>query len=287
MAITVTKLNFTDPNGGQWTISIDSDGVLTVDPGWSGTAPYFPPTVPGLSQSAYDIVKSALRALGVKDPGEDLSAAQGQDGLAALNQMIDAWQIDRLSIFTVNISDFPFIVGNQAYTVGPGGTFAMARPAQIERLSVVLAGSGIELPIRYSLDESEWQSVLMKTVGTTYPWFCYDAGDFPLRTLNFWPIPRQANTCRLYSWAGLTQFADLDTEYQFPPGYAEAIRFNLALRLAPDYTVEPSAMVMKLALEGKARIASKNVEIGKLKCDEFITYATNTGYTGSDIPPVY
>ena len=96
--------------------------MLTVDPGSGGAAPFVPVPYPGLSQSAQDIVKSALRLLGVKDPAEDLSAAEGQDGLAALIQMIDGSQIDRLSIYTVNISDFPFSPGQQDYTVGPNAS---------------------------------------------------------------------------------------------------------------------------------------------------------------------
>ena len=56
----------------------------------------------------------------------------------ALNQMIDAWNADRLAIFTVSSNDFPFILGQQSYTLGSGGDFDMIRPARITGISAIL-----------------------------------------------------------------------------------------------------------------------------------------------------
>lgn len=48
--------------------------------------------------SSSDIVKRALKRLGVLAPGEDVDAADAQDGNAALNAMIASWQNDGVDI---------------------------------------------------------------------------------------------------------------------------------------------------------------------------------------------
>ena len=50
--------------------------------------------------TAGDQINRALRLLGVLAEGETPSAAVSQDGLTALNQMIDSWNTERLSVFS-------------------------------------------------------------------------------------------------------------------------------------------------------------------------------------------
>lgn len=51
----------------------------------------------------------------------------------------------------------------------------------------------------------------------------------------------------LYTPTALTQFADFATQYTFPPGYAKAIRYNLALELAPELGIAVPPEVMRNA----------------------------------------
>lgn len=48
--------------------------------------------------SSGDIVKRALKRIGIVAPGEDVDAADAQDGGAALNAMIASWQNDGVDI---------------------------------------------------------------------------------------------------------------------------------------------------------------------------------------------
>ena len=50
--------------------------------------------------SANDQINRALRLLGVLAEGETPSAAVSQDCLMALNQMIESWNTERLSVFS-------------------------------------------------------------------------------------------------------------------------------------------------------------------------------------------
>ena len=50
--------------------------------------------------SAGDQINGAMRLIGMLAEGETPSAAASQDALSALNQMIDSWNTERLSIFS-------------------------------------------------------------------------------------------------------------------------------------------------------------------------------------------
>jgi len=194
--------------------------------------------------------------------------------------MLDAWSIDRLMIFTVAIQDFPLVAGQQVYTMGTGGNFNTSRPPKIERMSIVLLSNPtnpLELSMLYTTSEAEWQAILLKATQTTFPQMCYDDGANPLRSLSVWPVPREVNNLRIYSWQALSQFADLATSYNFPPGYMEAMRYNLALRLSPEFGGNLPEAVGPLAQQALGRIKSSNVPLVKLKCDDVVAGGSAAG----------
>jgi hypothetical protein len=51
-------------------------------------------------ETAGDIINGSLRLLGVLAEGEVPSAETSQDALRAMNQMIDSWNTERLSVFS-------------------------------------------------------------------------------------------------------------------------------------------------------------------------------------------
>ena len=56
-----------------------------------------------------------------------------------------------------------------------------------------------------------------------------------------------------------------DAVLDWPAGYARAMQYNLALELAPQYTVEPSQLVKDTAQESKRALFPINTEIGRLR----------------------
>lgn len=214
-----------------------------------------------MAQTALDLITTALRTLGLLASGEAPSASEGEDGLETLNEMIDSWNAERQAIYTTSSNDYPLILGKQTYTLGPGGDFDAPRPARIDAMSSILLNdpnNPVEVPIAMFTVE-QWQTeVPVKIVTGNFPQICYDTGDFPLRVLNMWPIPTlEQNSVRIYGWQALAA-QTLFSEVAFPPGYAEAFRYNLAGRLAPEYGVTPSPLVVALAVQGLARVKTMN-----------------------------
>lgn len=220
--------------------------------------------------TALDIITSALRLAGVLAASEHPTDEDANDCLAVLNDMADSWNAERLAIFTTSATDFVLTPGKQSYTLGPGtADFVMTRPAQIDSMSSILTTvptNPVEIPIpMWSVDE--WQTKFpVKNVNSSFPLGCYDDGGFPLRTLNFWPIPQQANSVRVYSWQPLGAAALGDT-VSYPPGYAEAIRYNLAVRLCAEFAEPVSATVQDMAIKSLARIKTMNAPDLTLKSD--------------------
>jgi hypothetical protein len=203
--------------------------------------------------------------------GEETPLAMANESLAVLNDMIDGWNAERQAIFTTRSDDFPYVLGKQSYTLGTGGDFNIPRPARIDAMSTILLNNPanpVEVPMAmYSVED--WQTqVPVKVVNGSIPLICYDDGGFPLRTLNFWPIPtEQPNAVRIYSWQALTQPATLDSVIAFPPGYAEAFRYNLAVRLAAEFTSPLTPTVATIAISSLARLKTMNAPDLSLRSD--------------------
>ena len=220
--------------------------------------------------TAIDLISSSLRLVQVLASGEVPTNPEAQDALAILNQLIDQWNAERLTIFTIARLVFVPSVLKQAYTLGPGGDFNIAlRPPKIQRCTVISLNNPVqpvELPIDY-LTDSQWADIPTKNVPSALPTSVWDDGGFPLRTLSYFPIPNVLVNFGIYAWTQLTQFPDLVTDETFPPGYLKALRYNLALDLAPEYGKSTPPEVAAQAVTSKAIIKSMNVPIIDLKCD--------------------
>jgi len=227
--------------------------------------------------TAQDIINSALRKIGALATGESPTSAESNDALLTLNDLVDEWNNQRLTIYTVPRQVFNFVGGQGTYTMGTGGNFNVPRPARIERVSVISNANPqmpLELPIAY-LTTGEWQETPVKNVPSPLPFRCYDDQGFPLRSLTFWPTPTDSTVqAAIYAWQPLTQFADLVTQYSFPPGYARALKYNLALDLAPEFGVQQiNPVIVSMAQDSLARIKAMNADAATepAYCDPAIT----------------
>jgi hypothetical protein len=71
-------------------------------------------------------------------------------------------------------------------------------------------------------------------------------------------VPTRELQWHFISVEELTQPATLDTQLHFPPGYLRAFRYNLACEIAPEFGVEPSPTVSRLAMTSKRNLKRIN-----------------------------
>ncbi len=229
-----------------------------------------------LSRSATDFIKSSLRLVGALRSGMNLSGGELTDCQQVLNDMLDAFSVERVLIpaetvqsFDQNQKSLALVGGQQAYKIGNvngNEDFPITRPARISRISVFYSASQstpAEVPMEM-YDSLQWQSIANKTTTSLLPQVCFvDESNavFPDMIAYFWPVPTQANPVTLYLWGVLQQFADLTAKFIFPPAYAEMLRYNLAVRLAAEFPCDMTKfpLVKELASSSYGRVTGINV----------------------------
>ena len=199
--------------------------------------------------SCSDQINRALRLLGILAEGETPSAATSQDSLMALNQMIDSWNTERLSVFTTQDQIFTWPAGLITRTLGPTGDFVGNRPILIDDSTYFKSGTvsyGIKI-----INQQQYNGIAVKTVSSTFPQVLFVSMDFPNVTMNIYPRPSQDLEWHIISVLELDRPADLATILAYPPGYLRAFTYALACELAPEFGVEPSPQVQRIAMTSK------------------------------------
>jgi len=207
--------------------------------------------------TAGDQINRALRLLGVLAEGETPSAATSQDALVALNQMIDSWNTERLSVFSTQDQIFTWPVGEIHQTLGPTGDFVGNRPVYFDDATYYKAPNGVSYGIKF-INQQQYDGIAVKTVTSTFPQVIFVNMTYPNVDMYIYPRPTQALEWHFISVEELTQPATLSTELHFPPGYMRAFTYNLAMELAPEFGVEPSPQVQRIAMTSKRNLKRVN-----------------------------
>jgi hypothetical protein len=208
--------------------------------------------------TAGDQINGALRLLGVLAEGETPSAATSQDALFALNQMIDSWGTEKLSTFTTQEQVFSWLPGLISQTLGPSGDFVGDRPVLMDDATYFVdASTGISYGIKI-INQQQYDGIAVKTVTSTFPQVMWINTNYPNIDMHIYPVPTKVLEWHFISAAQLTQPATIATPLYFPPGYMRAFRYNLACEIAPEFGVEPSGTVGRIAMASKRNLKRIN-----------------------------
>jgi hypothetical protein len=208
--------------------------------------------------TAGDQINRALRLLGVLAEGETTSASVSQDSLMALNQMIDSWNTERLSVFCTQDQVFTWPAGEYIRTLGPSGNFVGLRPVLLDDATYYRdPGTNVSYGIKF-INQQQYDGIAVKTVTSTYPQVIFVNMGYPDITMSIYPRPTRDLEWHFVSVQELTQPATLVTNILFPPGYLRAFTYNLAMEIAPEFGVEPSPQVQRIAMTSKRNLKRIN-----------------------------
>lgn len=208
--------------------------------------------------TANDQINAALRLLGVLAEGETPSAAVSQDALAAMNQMIDSWNTERLSVFSTQDQTFIWPVGEITRTLGPTGNFVGQRPVRMDDATYYRDPStNVSFGIKF-INQQQYDGIAVKTVTSTYPQVIFVNETYPDVTMTIYPKPTRPLEWHFISVDPITQPVSLSTDILLPPGYLRAFKYNLACEIAPEFGVEPSATVQRIAMTSKRNLKRIN-----------------------------
>lgn len=230
------------------------------------------------------LMKGALRLINVIAANEEPLAEDMDITLQAFDGLVSSLSADILNIFTFNPQRFLLEGGKQQYTLGPafdsdgnptGADWVTERPMRIEQIKLILYPvityvnnepvitenqQTLFLPIEM-LDDQEYASIRVRALRNQWPTVVYDNGNWPVRTLSFWPIPTQTNGVEIWMWDPLSLYENLDQELNLPQGYERYLRFKLAVEIAPEFGKEVSPAVLKGLEEAEKNVKALNQQL--------------------------
>lgn len=206
-----------------------------------------------------ELITGALRLINVVSTNETPLDDDMQISLDALNAIIDEWSTQRLSIYTIKPYYLQLRGSGKTYSVGPGGDLDVERPMNIEEATTSLTGAlvdgeyisdpdTLDLPLT-QINDAQYASFNMKQMTAMYPSHIYNSGDYPINYVSFWPVPLVDQVATLWLWEPLPDLADLDAELNLPKGFERALRFQLAIEVAPEFGKAIPDSVQRIAIE--------------------------------------
>ena len=194
--------------------------------------------------TALELITGAGRLIGIVRKSEPLTADEAMDGLAALNDMLASWSNDQLIIYSRTREYFTLTGGTSSYTIGSGQTFNATKPTHI--VSAFIREGTTDYPLTIFTEE-EFDLIGEKTTQSNLPRALVYNNGHPYGTITLWNVPDSANQLHLLSEKPLTEISSLSTTIDLPVGTKRAIRYNLAIEMAPEYEAEIPPAVVKIA----------------------------------------
>jgi hypothetical protein len=236
------------------------------------------------------IVTRALLDIGATARGQTIPPDVALEGLDRLNGMIGGWANQTGTIPFIQRQTFTLTGGTKGspanpYTIGIGGDFNVERPLALTGAGLVLfpgLTTEVEIPRAVITDDMFEANQLKNMQNPLFSWVYYNqtyAGN--LGTIVLWPVPQDTTTkIALYWRQQVAGFANLNTQYTFPPGYAEAFEFNLAMKWAPGMgrKLADYQDVVKFAIDSLGWIKTTNTQIFDVPQDPAITHDQRAGY---------
>ena len=211
-----------------------------------------------MATTAGDIITGALRLIGVVAEGESPSPESAADALSAMNQMIESWNTERLSVFSTQDQVFSWPATEIRRTLGPTGDFVGDRPILVDDSSYFKdPTTGVSYGLKL-INQQQYNGIALKTVRSTYPQVMWVNMTYPDIEMYIYPVPTRVLEFHFVSVEQLSRPAILATNLTFPPGYLRAFRYNLACELAPEFGVEPSRQVQRIAMTSKRNLKRIN-----------------------------
>lgn len=216
--------------------------------------------------SAKSIIKRALRLIGAKQTNEDPSPSELQDGLEALNAMLDSWNTEKLVIYAVLRRTFAMTASQNGHVMGASEDFDAPVPRKVEAgtVGIIPVNQTLELPLRLLTDREYADRADKVTTGQpSAVW--YDGNG----TFYFYMIPDAAHTFVLYDDVQLSQISDVAEQFTLPTGFKRALDYNLAVELAPEWGTALANLqdVVPTAITAKADLKRLHIKPRSMRCD--------------------
>ena len=226
--------------------------------------------------TARDIIEMDLREAGVIGVGQTPNAIDINDSLTRLNDMLAQWQRKRWLIYHLIDVSIP-CTGATSYSIGTGQMIDTPRPDRLEAAFIRQISPGApnqpDWPLEIVESRERYNDIVLKQLQSFPRFVFYDAG-YPYGSVYAWPVPTSLYELHLTLKAQLSGFPTLETVFDLPAEYAEAIRYNLRLRTYAAYPgLDVSPIIPGLAKAALETIKNANAQIPTLKMPDGLVHA--------------
>jgi hypothetical protein len=194
------------------------------------------------TKNAGALVTRAFKTAGIVAKDEPLDADQMNDGLELLNDMLKAWQMTGLRLYTRTTGSLTLTNATASYAIS-------GRPLDLDVVRY-RPSAGNELPM-FRMTSQEYDELPNKaSVGSPTQYF-YDRAR-ETGTLYVWPV-KATITTETIEWSGLREVEDITASTDVvdaPASWYEAIRYGLCARVCDDYDVDLNKS-MKIAQQAQ------------------------------------
>lgn len=212
--------------------------------------------------------------------GEEPSAQDAGDAFLRLQDLMESWQTERLTIPYVLRTTWTItsVKGTLAapYTVGVGGDINVIRPASHAHITgLAYQNTSLtpvaEIPLDLYTDDG-WRDQALKNQTGALPVAAYYNPTYAagFGSLYLTPIPSTANLQGVfYAQAPVAKPVLATDVIILPAGYFRFIRDNLALELAPEFRpgLRTDPLLIKAAADSKANIKNANFRTRDMSLD--------------------
>lgn len=233
-----------------------------------------------MAYTVRDLIKTSLRKIRVLGSGEALQDNDGADAKEALTAMVDAWTLESLLVPVVGVVTFQLLSNVSEYTIGiypdpvpsplPENHIEVARPEKI--VTAFIRDQYSTDYIQSVMYADTFAGISRKTNGSRPSRFYIRKG-WPLNTILFESAPYADETLHLEVISPLSEVlstASLDTVINLPPGYRQALIYNLAVLLATEFGKSVTSDLAVFATQGKRHIKRSNYRPITLGVDKAI-----------------
>lgn len=225
--------------------------------------------------TALQLITGAMRLIEAVGSGETPEADEQTDALAVLNQLLESWSIQGLAVYRREFSPYVTVASQASYVIGDSEEWDGARPTAIAEAYVTIDGYNYGLRV---LTDSEYASEPNKTLESSVPESIYYDPAYPDGRVYVVPVPDTALTITLVHDEAFTALASVSTSLSFPPGYERALRYALAVELAPEFGKKPSPIVINTAAEAIGLIKARNIQPAFASFDTTLTGGGGCSY---------
>lgn len=206
--------------------------------------------------TALTLIRDALGLTNSVGVDQTLTADEVSDSLRAFNDVLEEWSTQSLAVYGQANQTFTTVNGQATYTIGSGGNWNTTRPVRINEPAYSTI-NGVTFPY-VSITQQQYNLIGYKSqpgggtdIGQSYLYVNED----PLGLITLWPVPNAAFSITFSIDRVLSQVTNAATSISFPPGYAKAFKYTLAVELAPLFGTRISEWPDVVALQ-KQTLAS-------------------------------